>query len=107
MKRQSTVRSRWRATSVTQRDVSHAHGHTGSQKNSTSVTFAPSLGRRLARSLDDSLAPGGDGGAGGGPEAALRGVLVVHPAGVFEGQAVGGGPVLAQHRHHVARLLGD
>src|SRR4051812_14694182 len=50
MKRQSTVRSRWRATSPTQREVSHAQGHTGSQKNSTSATSAPSLGRRLARS---------------------------------------------------------
>ena len=38
MKRQFTERSRCRSTSTTHRDVSHAHGHTGSQKNSTSET---------------------------------------------------------------------
>src|SRR5215207_4226919 len=32
-----TSRSRCAATSVTQREVIHAHGHTGSQKNSTST----------------------------------------------------------------------
>jgi hypothetical protein len=37
MKRQSTSSGRRAATSCTQRDVIHAHGHTGSQKNSTSA----------------------------------------------------------------------
>jgi hypothetical protein len=37
---QSTSSGRWAATSSIQRDVIHAQGHTGSQKNSTSAMWA-------------------------------------------------------------------
>jgi hypothetical protein len=40
MKRQSTSIGRSSNTFTTQRDVIHAHGHTGSQKNSRSATTA-------------------------------------------------------------------
>ena len=41
MSRQSTEYSRWRATSVTHREVTHANGQIGSQKNSMSASDIP------------------------------------------------------------------
>src|SRR3954451_15318723 len=48
MKRQSTSSVRCDATSSTQREVIHAHGHTGSQKKSTSL-MAPIIAQVAAR----------------------------------------------------------